>query len=255
MTGYQRDSYGDYSWATPTTLGGYSDGMVYIEGNSFVWDPALRNSGEHHDSCIDNNTGARWVFRHNSAFDMAIMTHGVNGGGRLRGLRQFELYENNFTSIQESNRNGCIYGILIRGGTGVAFNNQLLGPVWQRFAKLNLDMEFKPEDYPNAIAAWGENLCTGANPYDPVAGYPCIDQPGAGQDTGIWSGNPALPAKPNGQQIEPIYFWSNTFETGSAHESTSTKIQSGRDYFWDTVNTDYVPYPFPHPLSLIEVGS
>ncbi len=244
------DSFGDYSWSQPTSLGAYTDGMVFIEDNVFAWDEALRNSGEHHDSCIDNGFGARWVFRHNQATDMAIMTHGINGGGRGRGLRQFELYSNTFLSIAESNRNGGIYGMLLRGGTGVAFDNVLTGPLWQLFVKMNLDMEGEGQyEYPMAIAAWGENLGTGANPYDAPSGYPSLDQVGASQDDGIWSGNPASPQIYNNQQLEPVYYWDNTFpQAAVSSESTSAKIQINRDYFEGINKPGYKPYRYPHPL-------
>jgi hypothetical protein len=77
-----------------------------------------------------------------------------------------------------------------------------------------------------------------------------LDQPGLGQGDRI---NTASPAWPN-QVTEPMYEWNNTStDDGSSIDYTvavpqGNIIQSGRDYFNNTVMPGYVPYCYPHPM-------
>lgn len=94
--------------------------------------------------------------------------------------------------------------------------------------------------------------------------YATLDQPGRGsgdllRDNGQdGQGNELVINTATGiaswprEVLEPIYCWSNTQNgalTGMA--SPYPGIQAGRDFYNDTPNPNYTPFPYPHPLAAI----
>ena len=114
--GYGVVIYGDRdgSWNRPLNLG--SGDAVYIEDCRF--------SNNRH--AVASNDGAKYVFRYNTVVDNAGNFQSVDAHGREygspRGSRSFEVYNN---TIDNSVRNAWC-SIMIRGGDGVIFNNNLL---------------------------------------------------------------------------------------------------------------------------------
>jgi hypothetical protein len=227
--GWGGAQFGDGSWAAPLTLG--TEKAIYIEDNIctelYIQTP----------SCVDAFDGARVVIRYNTLNNTAIASHGTESSQRRRGMRSFEIYNNNFVSTR-SNYDRAIY---IRSGTGVVFNNAVSGD-WNHVVKME---NYRDTDsYP----PWG--TCNGSSQYDQNAqgGYRCVDQPGAGTSRllsgdvpgGGWVGN----------ILDPIYIWNNTatsLQFGMA--GGSPNVQQGRDFFVGTARPGYTPYTYPHPLT------
>lgn len=114
--GYGVAIYGDKdaSWAKPLNLGG--TGAVYIEDCFF-------NNNRH---AIVSNDGGRYVFRYNMVAKNAGNWQAVDAHGReygsARGARSYEIYNNVFDDSVTT----LWATIMIRGGDGVIFNNNLL---------------------------------------------------------------------------------------------------------------------------------
>jgi len=114
--GYGVVIYGDRNgaWSRPLNLG--SNDAVYIEDCHF--------SNNRH--AVASNDGSKYVFRYNTVADNAGNFQSVDAHGREygspRGSRSFEVYNN---TIDNSVRNAWC-SIMIRGGDGVIFNNNLL---------------------------------------------------------------------------------------------------------------------------------
>jgi len=80
-------------------------------------------------------------------------------------------------------------------------------------------------------------------------GYPCLDQNGY---TNMIEGESHLP-----QKSEPIYEWNNKYD--GVHKDIELNknfapecynhVKENRDYFNETFRPEYVPYPYPHPLT------
>jgi hypothetical protein len=111
--------YGDASWNQPTDWGGTN--AVYIENNYFFGGPP------------DVAQGGRMVFRYNTAAGNAntpffISTHGTEiGGGRWRGIRCIEVYNNTFTYQTAGLSDNFSIGVNIRGGSALVFSNTISG--------------------------------------------------------------------------------------------------------------------------------
>ncbi|MDR0306147.1 MAG: putative Ig domain-containing protein [Chitinispirillales bacterium] len=114
--GYGVVIYGDRdgSWSRPLQLG--TADAIYIEDCYF--------SNNRH--AVASNDGSKYVFRYNTVVDNAGNFQSVDAHGREygspRGSRSFEVYNN---TIDNSVRNAWC-SIMIRGGDGVVFNNNLL---------------------------------------------------------------------------------------------------------------------------------
>lgn len=209
-------------------LGKYTDYTVFIEDCYF----------EKWRHCIASNSGAHYVFRHNTIkndYSFGSVDahgwyqtrcdnpkHGItpnptavwNGTAWACGLCGAPLGGDYFYITQVGTRAvelynntiidaiGSPWATFIRGGAGVAFNNTVGGGTYRSFIYLTNDMSYKPE----ASKVW------------------CHD----------W------------------YIWNNTM-LGGANElikyDPNNQIVEGRDYFFHAPHTfNYTPYPYPHPL-------
>jgi hypothetical protein len=223
-------------WNQDVTFGG--PGFVFVEDNSF--------SGAAMIDCIDSRQGGRYVFRYNTYTDtnpnhngyMAEF-HSVHDSAARAG-RAWEIYNNTIISTA-----GMWGGIgYIRGGTGVCFNNTVVGAtVWG----VILNNE---RDTLNAGGTAG--LCDGTSPWDGntagQAGWRGRDQIGAGKDTSLWTASNLYPS----QTSDPAYFWGNSPATLAVNlPSNPPHIVQNRDYYIGVTRPGYVPYTYPHPLTLI----
>jgi hypothetical protein len=78
---------GDKSWSDYPWFGTHK--FLFIEDNGF------RNTSPYPImGCIDGDSGARWVIRHNHLYDIQVQTHGTEN--RVRGARATEVYNNDF---------------------------------------------------------------------------------------------------------------------------------------------------------------
>lgn len=238
-------NYGDYSWAGADTLG--TDKAMFFEDNVFTNDKTKWPF----NFAFDGWGGGRIVIRRNSFSATTMGSHGTESGGRWRGLRQFEIYDN--TMNWNMGGQGFESWFDIRSGIGVIFNNAAtitnpsngLGTV----AYLKIFRTSAP------YSPWGQ--CNGSSPWDgntSPPGYPCLDQVGwAGGDlirndppTNTVLGGAKWPR----QVLKGVYIWNNTINgvISDALSQQPTYTKAGREYFNRTPKPGYVPFTYPHPL-------
>ena len=99
--------YGDGSWASPTSLG--TEKSFFIEDNYIknVTSPYLELAAN-----LDCTTGGRFVFRHNHCYETELQNHGTEGG-RYRGCRAREIYNNDFHYAHAHGAGGSRSGVTI----------------------------------------------------------------------------------------------------------------------------------------------
>ena len=226
--------YGDGSWADATYLG--TERAIYIEDNVFNA-PSL--SVAH-----DGWSGGRVVFRHNTLNNTVYENHGTESGGRWRGQRSFEVYNNKFTHT------GPAYASVVglRSGVGVVFNNTATFDPSKGFIRRVVDAVVYRAS--KSFSPWGK--CDGTSRWDgnqQPGGYPCLDQIGRGRGTLI-SGDDPTPVQWPQQLVEPTYAWNNMLNGALSPMTSNTPshIVEGRDFF-NASRPGYSPYTYPHPLA------
>ena len=219
-------------WAQPLNLGS-AIGVVYVEDCTFM--------ATEFTNAIDANYGGRYVFRHNTITDAYVEAHSVQGDHRA--TQKWEIYNNTFRQVSRA----MWVPMMLRGGTGVVFNNTLTG-TWG-LSRISLDNVRSCESRPVS------GRCDGSSPWDGNQaggnGYPCRDQIGRSTDASLWTTNNPYPT----QALEPAYAWNNkhgandvTFYQHSCAQSVA-HIQPGRDFIDNVQKPGYVPYTYPHPWS------
>jgi hypothetical protein len=100
-------SNGDGSWAAPTNLG--SEKFFFVEDNYIknVTSPWVELAAN-----LDSTYGGRWVFRHNHCYETELQNHGTEGG-RYRGCRAREIYNNDFHYAYPHGAGGSRSGVTI----------------------------------------------------------------------------------------------------------------------------------------------
>lgn len=172
------------AWTDDIGLG--TDNAIFVE------DSTITNTISYASyNAIDENCGGRIVFRHNTITDWWPEVHSDQGGNRA--ARSWEFYNN---TIQQVNfPMWC--GASFRGGSGVVYNNTLVGQFGQ--SGFLLDNVRSCEDR--------AGLCDGTTARDGnrpgKSGYPCRDQIGRSTDEFQWK--EGIPP----QDLCPAYFWNN----------------------------------------------
>lgn len=217
-------------WAEDLGLG--TNNAVFIEDCTFT--------ATIHCNAVDGNRGGRYVFRYNTLNDIYIEAHSLQDNGE-RSIRSWEIYGN---TINQVNR-GMWVPAFLRGGTGVFYDNTIIGD-WNNGPALDNVRCFRD------IGGDG-GQCDGNSDYDENTpgeiGWMCRDQIGAGKDDSLWTyGNP-YPK----QSKEPAFFWNNRDEYGNevtpfVHNNCGNWIQINRDYYIGIKKPGYSPYTYPHPL-------
>lgn len=163
-SGYPSTDYGDASWAAASTMG--TTDALFIEDNTFTGQAV---PGSAFNWAYDGWMGARIVFRHNSLFNLFFANHGTDTGGRWRGIRHYEVYNNSFAYDTFQ------FPIFVsaRGGTGRIFNN--VGSLANgAFVNAFLDAECHRRSVPGMPTPYF-GACTGSSIYDgnkDATGYP-----------------------------------------------------------------------------------
>lgn len=136
--------YGDAAWAEATDLG-TGPKAFFIEDNLF--------EATERSYALDGWKGQRVVVRHNRFKNALIGNHGTESGGRLRGARSFEVYENviQYTGPSWPDPIG------FRSGTGVVFNNRIEGDFKEAMRVDNY------RDW-RSFSPWG--IASGESPFD-----------------------------------------------------------------------------------------
>jgi hypothetical protein len=247
---------GDQSWAHSTSFG--SSNFLFMENNVF-------NNGAS-DDCT---AGGRFVSRFNTfnATNPAptVQTHPTGGGGRFRGCRALEVYQNHFNAVSGNYVNAAIW---ISSGTGVVWGNTIPSSSaggatgYKNFVQL-LSMRQSNSTYGQTAPPQGWGYCGSAfngnysnwdQNTNSSTGYHCLDQPGMGKgdllvggftsdgsgsnnvtnsSTGCGSGSSC--AWPREAQ-EPIYEWMNNFSPVPSNPSTLIANNGSNAFF---VNQDY----------------
>ena len=225
-------SYGDNSWALPSTLG--TQQALFIEDNSFLND----QSSSYHRYAVDGWAGGRVVYRNNSFIACTWANHGTESSGRSRSQRQFEIYDNTWTWDLMGNSFASLIGA--RGGVGVVYNNTATitnGSINQFF-----DLTYYRAN--QSFAPWGQ--CPSAWDQSSTA---CLDQTGKGQGNLISGDTPSPIQWPN-QISDPTYAWNNTTNgiTSVAVSHVPNVVALNRDFFTKP-RPGYTPYTYPHPLT------
>jgi hypothetical protein len=198
-------SYGDGSYSAPTGFG--SDKFLFIEDNTFAF-----QTGTHY-AVIDSLGGSRWVFRHNNVTRGWCEAHGTESGGRFRGTRAVEIYNNTFTA---NGGGGLITNM--RSGTGVIYNNTATGYITPVTNSLQLDREignFGPWGRADGSNAWDVNLAGGPFYSGTVssAGSLTVTVPGTGWATNQWANYQIKKLSGSGGAVDFSTIRSNTNNT------------------------------------------
>lgn len=228
----------------PTALG--TNQAVYIEDNTFVF--------TYHMNAVDCQHLGAYVFRHNHLSGTYVEAHSARMDSR--GCKKWEIYEND-SVVGDFNP---AFLALLRGGTGVVFNNRWAGAFNANAVTFDNVRSF---DYlgnvPGQVDGAPHGMCWGSSPFDgntDVNGYPCLDQIGRGQDITLQH----YPSPPYATQAsEPPYVWNNVlngavipvFVQGAAVACPRCPlvIQPTRDYVANEgAKPGYEPYVYPHPL-------
>ena len=156
--------YGDNSWAQPDSFGTANN--LFAENNVINTTGYLPMVDSEQDDAFTNRGGSRIVLRYNTVNTSGpsyglFQDHGLDSGGRARGAREAEIYNNTMNCSVGGGRNCFIDGGL-RSGTGLFFNNHVVftngayGNTWVGLAV-----------YRN-VASWGAPFyyCGGAGPFD-----------------------------------------------------------------------------------------
>ena len=115
--------YGDNSWTQPDSLG--TNNAFYFEDNTIqalgtAPQPALIVDCDHSAFGAQHVGACRIVIRHNTLINAGGTVHGTESGGRSRGGRQIEIYDNGFTC---NSTNGCSNGFQARSGVVYQYGN------------------------------------------------------------------------------------------------------------------------------------
>lgn len=247
------------AWGRPLELG--TDEAVYVEDNNFTYDTCTIIQA------MDANYGGAYVFRYNNVQDASIMAHAVQGANRA--ARKWEVYNNKFYAVGQGWTPG-----FIRAGTGVWFNNALVGGIgfgsgkWSEPSIL-LDERRSCGSYETS------GQCDGSSPWDGNQagqnGYPCRDQIGRSTDA-VAISYTSYPDAAQAQTLDPTYSWNNYIYPTEADRIAKTKgvavefvvkrdiceaakahLVAGRDFVNNraTPKPGYTPYTYPHPLTSI----
>jgi hypothetical protein len=140
------NAQGNGSWADPNYFG--TEKFIFLEDNVINNNARVVTSGT-----LDANSGARYVFRHNTVKNTQPVTHGTESGGD-RGARAEEIYNNtfNFTTLK-------LGGQLLRSGTLLIWGNTYTASgTGNHIRKLTV--------YREDSSSWKGGGASGNNPWD-----------------------------------------------------------------------------------------
>jgi hypothetical protein len=247
---------GDQSWAHSTSLG--TSNFFYMENNVF-------NNGVSNDCTF----GGRFVARFNT-YNMtspapSVQTH-PTVGGRTRGCRAWEVYQNTFNAASGNYMNAVFF---VSSGTGVFWGNTIpsssasggtgYGSVIQLHSMRRDNTTYTESAPPAGWGYCGTSFNGSGSNWDQntniSTGYHCMDQPGQGigdlltggfTSDGSGSNNVTNSAtacaygsscaSPREAQ-EPIYEWTDNYSLVPNNPSQLLNDTSSGTAFFN--NTDY----------------
>jgi hypothetical protein len=124
------DINGDVAWSNPTNFGGSN--FFFVEDNyiSNTRTPLNQLTG-----FTDGTYGCRYVLRHNHLYDIEVANHGTEGG-RYRGGRALEMYNNDFHNTTGHQIGGIRSGCLLTHDNtfdGVQPGNGMVNQMFRSF--------------------------------------------------------------------------------------------------------------------------
>lgn len=225
-------SWGDVSWATPSSLG--------TAENVFVEDCTFANVAQTAPGAVAALGGARVVVRHNVFSDQLIYASGTDSSGRYRSSRHLEVSNNRFQTTKYLEP-----AVVVNGGTAVVFDN-LVDPLYGATVGVEVIRAR------SSFQLWGR--CNGTNAWDENAqpsGAACLD--GVGRGMGLLISGDMPTAMWPQQEREPVYAWNNTYDGGATYDDGSPSVLvAGVDYI-EGARPGFVPFQYPHPLVVSEV--
>ena len=253
------------SLARSLEYGGYANGTIYIEDNTWNYNTAINPGDYGAENAIDGNSGSRWVMRYNT-FNIAsnsrvqaiISNHETCATRSCDGATQgdvgslmMEIYGN---KVYNSGGSGFGFGEFVtqRGGRALVYSNTI-------YTKDSDDSNIVRLSNLRSYHRPGCNAQT-------ARGYSqyCHESDGSGLITeGLQGGNLVFGSCL--EQINNSYVWGNKtvggadkngvgILTGTAPDYSLSDIQSyaQRPQNWQYRNDgtaySYTPYPYPHPL-------
>lgn len=228
-------NYMSAAWADDLDLG--TANAVYIEDNVFTTSVEVDT---YKRTISDATYGGKYVFRYNTVTQGDMLNHGLQSDD-MRGTRKWEIYGNDFNSID-----GTKTSVIInpKAGTGVIFCNADTSPDAGEAFDGFIILQHERSD---ASVGTYAGLCDGDSDWDGNEpgedGWPCRDQVGTGVDAYQWVDPPQENAAPT-QTLVPAYFWNNIDRDGtnssapSLYGNASTHIQANRDYYNYTASFD-----------------
>jgi hypothetical protein len=251
---------GQISWTGPSFWGANDTTGT----NNFYFES---NDVHAYQAASDNDDNGRMVWRYNLMDHSEFSTHGADTSNY--GERYFEYYNN--TGVFYGYSDGSTFNLangwigLVRGGTFVVHDNTLPSLQSQDYgtkADINITvMNLQRNAGPNPC--WGDGTSGGAD-------YSGPRQVGEGYVTG--KGHDGLGRTDDSVTYvgdsEPAYIWNNSrvplgnisltnYGTGNTDscsgstDNTANYIISNRDFFnGSTAKPGYVPYTYPHPLTM-----
>jgi len=224
---------GRYTWASPLGMG--TDDAIYVEDNTITYPDG--SAGGTYLNTTDGNAGCRLVIRFNTMLGGRFESHGVQSDNS-RACMLWEYYKNTLTNPATPNYRP----FLIRGGTGVVFQNTTDG----KFVTNDIYIDNLRSHQADVYSGMSWGACNGSSRVDGNStggeGYLCRDQIGAGQDASLWDYSSPAPA----QAKVPAYIWRNTRTdngtelkvslncvgtTAECTRQSSKHIVLNRDYF------------------------
>jgi hypothetical protein len=237
-------SDGDNSFASADTFG--TAQAIYMENNSVNGNQIIQNDVAPPGTV---NGGVRYVCRFNTLTNFngtgICSSHGTGWGGRMRGMRQVEVYYNTASTGPQ----GCNSVDVISSGTGYYFSNHM-SAVAPGTTGCNYFLDVEIARFIKTAPPW--NNCNGTQPWDQFpwsSTAQCLDQPGRGVGALLEGLTPLLASIPGtsctlpGQcwtnpAIDPIYEAGETITGGYggtpiliATDGTSARVLLNRDAY------------------------
>jgi hypothetical protein len=238
---------GGYDHAQGVSLGDIK--AIYFENNTV-------NFTGTNQSVVNSAYGGRYVGRYNNVTGSMFQAH--DAAGFRRGPVQYEYYNN--AMVGGSTPFG--HPFLLRGGTGVVFNNTISGFTSNEVA-LGDERANGTEGGPLG------NCNTGVNPYDgnlgdaAAPGWPCLDQIGRGSGAigsqasfplYLWNNTSLIIV---GSPSVPAYIKATAHSTGGAGNGDIDYCDAGtgaKPASCGTHTLTYAAYTCPHPLTGLAEG-
>ena len=216
----------EYSWLNfdSNTVLRSADHTLFIEDNYF-YNPT--DTSPHGTHAGYGGFGGVTVFRHNEIHNMDFNAHGLESSHSA-----FAYEVSNNAWIQDVSH-GLYRAIVLRGGTGVVYNNTKSGSgtinhgieLWCERASGNPGASNVDVYVPRYGTVRGNQLCP--------EGHPCAETIGRGQN----------------QSSDPLYIWGNASIFSDIIKDGANSSISGSDYYLNSgAKPGYSSYTYPHLL-------